>query len=146
MVAAAEQKVRLYPDAEHFLHAVLRGLGFQLAGGGDEGNQGDVHEERVFSAHLEPHLADGFEEGKGFDVADRPANLDDHNVHAFRNLFDRCFDLVGYVRDDLHGFAEIVAAALFGEDGFVDAAGGPIIVAGKVGRRLTRVGRELELV
>jgi len=34
---------------------------------------------------------------------------------------------VGDVRNDLNGFAEVIAAALFGEDGFVDAAVVPVI-------------------
>src|SRR5437899_65797 len=108
MVTAAEQNVRLNPDAEHFLHAVLRRLGFQLAGGGDEGNQGDVHEEGVLRAHFEAHLADGFEKGKGFDVADSAANLDNDHIYALRNFFYGCFDFVGDVRDDLDRFAEVV--------------------------------------
>ena len=31
--------------------------------------------------------------------------------------------------NDLNGFAEVIAAAFLGENGFVDAAGGPVIVA-----------------
>jgi hypothetical protein len=34
-VAAANQHVRLNSDAQHFLHAVLRRLGFQFARGGE---------------------------------------------------------------------------------------------------------------
>ena len=37
------------------------------------------------------------------------------------------------MRNDLHGFAEIVAAALLGDDLLVDAAGGEIVVAGEAG-------------
>ena len=46
---------------------------------------------------------------------------------------DRGLDLIGDVRNHLHGLAEIIAAALFGENRFVDAAGGPVVVAGKLG-------------
>jgi len=67
----------------------------------------------VFSLpNSEAHLADGFEEWKRFDVADRAADFDDDDVYAFGNFFDGGFDFVGDVRNDLHGFAEIVAAAL----------------------------------
>ena len=38
-------------------------------------------------------------------------------------------DLVGDVRDDLDGAAEVVAAALLGDDAVVDAAGGHVGVA-----------------
>src|SRR5712671_5858599 len=132
-VAAAQQNVRLDTDAEHFFYAVLGWLGFQFACGGDEGNQGDVDEECVFCAEFETHLADGFEEGKGLDVADGASDFDDDDVHTFRNFPDGGFDFVGDMRNDLNGFAEKIAAALFGENCFVNAAGGPIIVAGKLG-------------
>jgi len=42
------------------------------------------------------------------------------------------FNFVGDVRDDLHGFAEIIPAALLGENRFVNAAGRPIIVAAQL--------------
>ena len=118
VIAAAKQDVRLNPDAQHFFHAVLRGLGFEFAGSGDERNQRDVNEESVFRAELEAHLADGFEEGKRFDVADRAANLHDDDVDAVGDFFD---------------------------SGFVDAAGGPVIVAGKFGVSEALVVAEVEV-
>src|SRR5208283_1983479 len=41
-------------------------------------------------------------------------------------------DFVSDVRDYLDGLAEIVPAALLGDDGFVDAARGPVIIARQV--------------
>src|SRR6266446_1801236 len=145
MVAAAKQNVRLNPDAQHFFYAVLRGLGFQFTGGGDERHQRDVHKERILRAHFQAHLADGFEEGKRLDVANRAANLDDNNVDAFGNFPDGRLDLVSDVRDYLDGFAEVITAALFGEDRFVDAAGRPVIVAGKLGVREAFIVAEIEV-
>ena len=131
-VAAAKQNVRLNPDAQHLLHAVLRGLGLQFACRGNERHERYVHEERVFRPHFQAHLADGFEERKRLDVAHRSANLHNDHVHVFRNLADARFDFVGHVRNHLHRFAEIIAAPLFGENRFVDAAARPVIVAGKL--------------
>ena len=68
-----------------------------------------------------------------------------HDVHAFGNFSEGGFDFVGDVRDDLDGFAEIIAAALFGEDGFVDAAGGPVVVAGQLGVGEALVVAEVEI-
>ena len=39
---------------------------------------------------------------------------------------DPRLDLVGDVRDDLHGVAEVLAAALLGDDRRVDLAGGDV--------------------
>src|SRR5712672_2840550 len=132
-IAAAQQNVGLDTDAEQFFYAVLSGLGFQFTGSGDKGNERHMDEERVFCAEFEAHLTDGFEEGKRFDVADRAADFDDYDVHGFGNFPNGGFDFVSDVGDDLNGFAEEVAAALFGEDGFVDTAGGPVVIAGKLG-------------
>src|SRR5207247_5697010 len=112
VIAAAKQNVRLNPDAQHFLYAVLRWLGFQLAGSGDEGHQGDVHKERVLRTKLQAHLANRFEEGKRFNVADGAADFDNHNVDAFGDFLDSGLNFVGNVRDHLDGFAEVIAAAL----------------------------------
>ena len=132
-IAAAQQDVGLNPDAEHFLDAVLRGLGFEFTGSGDVRDQSNVNEKSVFGAEFEAHLADSFEEGQGFDVANSAADLDDDDVDAFGDAFDAAFDFVGDVGNHLDSFAEVVATAFFGEDGFVDTAGGPVVVASELG-------------
>src|SRR5262249_27584953 len=86
-----------------------------------------------------------FEKRKGLDVADRAADFDDDHVNAFGNFLDDGFDLVGDVRNHLHRFSEIVAAALFRENGFVDAPGGPVIVAGELGVRESLVVPQVEI-
>ena len=144
-VGAAEQDVGLNSDAEQLLHRMLRGLGLQLAGGGDVRHQRDVDEQRVLAAQFLAHLADGFDERQRLDVAHRAADLDDGQVHILRDLLHRALDFVGDVRNDLHGLAEIVAAALFGDDGFVDAAGGPVIVAAQLGVGEALVVAEVEV-
>ena len=132
-ITAAKQNVGLNPNAEHFLDAVLRGLGLELTGSGDVGDERNVNEERVLLAKLQAHLANGFEEGKRFDVADSAADFDDDDVDTFGDAFDTALDFVGDVGNDLDGLAEVVAAALLGEDGFVNTAGSPVIVASKLG-------------
>ena len=124
-VGAAEQDVGLDADREQFFDRVLRGLGLQLLRGGDPGNQRDVNEDRVLAAQFLAHLADGFEERQRFDVADGAADFDDGHVGAVRrDLAHGVLDFVGDVRNDLDGFAQVVAAALLQDDLLVDAAGG----------------------
>ena len=144
-VAAANQNVRLNSDAEHFLHAVLRGLGLQLAGRGDERHQRQVREDHVFRAEFEAHLANRFQERQRFDVAHRAADFDEHHVHAVGHFAEGGLDFVGDVRNHLHGLAEIIAAALLGDDGFVDAAGGPVMVARQVRGGEALVVAEIEI-
>ena len=66
-------------------------------------------------------LADRLEERQALDVADRAADLDEHEIEVVVALEDEFLDRVGDVRDDLDGGAEIVAAALLGDDVGVDA-------------------------
>src|SRR5262245_23253582 len=112
-VAAAEQDVGLNSDGQQLLDRMLRRFGLQLARSGDEGHQRQMDEGGVVASDLIAHLADGFEEGKRFDVAHRAADLDDHHVHSVRNGLDRVLDLVRDVRDHLDGLAQVIAAALF---------------------------------
>jgi hypothetical protein len=62
-------------------------------------------------------LANRLEERLALDVADRAANLDQHDVDVFRDRPDAVFDLVGDVRNDLDRAPEVIAAPLFLNDG-----------------------------
>ena len=78
-------------------------------------------------------LADGLEERQPLDVADRAADLDQHEVDAFAGIGEHeVADLVGDVRDHLHRRPEVVAAALLLDDGLVDLTGGDVIGLGGV--------------
>ena len=102
-------------DGAQLAHAVLHGLGLELVGGRDVGHERQVHEDRVVAPHVLAELAHRLEEGQALDVADRAADLHDHDVGVL--LPDAAadaigLDLVGDVRDHLHGAAEVVAAPL----------------------------------
>ena len=90
--------------------------------------------QHVVPADVLAHLADGLEERQALDVADRPADLDDHHVRVAvaPDADDPLLDLVGDVRDDLDRAAEVVAAALLGDDRGVDAAGRDVGALGQV--------------
>ena len=92
------------------------------------GHEGHVHEADVLAADVVAQLPDRLEERQRLDVADRPADLDDDDlgVRAGRRLADARLDLVGDVRDHLHGGAEEVAAPLLLDDRVVDRAGGHV--------------------
>ena len=81
----------------------------------------------VFTADIVGHLANRFEKRQTFDVADRTADLHDGHVHSLGNPHDALLDLVGNVRHNLDGPAEIVATPLLRDDGIVDTAGRVVI-------------------
>ena len=76
---------------------------------------------------LVAELADRLEERQAFDVADRAADLAQHEVDVLVVGGDEVLDRVGDVRNHLDGRAEIVAAALLGDDLLIDAAGGDVV-------------------
>ena len=85
-----------------------------------------MHEEDAVAAELVTQLACRLEERLRFDVADRAADLGDDHVRTRvlgRLQTHAALDLVGDVRDDLHGVAEVLAAALAGDHLRVDLAG-----------------------
>ena len=92
-------------------------------------------------------LADGFEERQALDVADGAADLDEDEVELVIALEDEVLDGVGDVRDDLDGGAQIVAAALLGDDVGIDAAGGDVValVGGAAGEALVVAEVEIGL-
>ena len=71
------------------------------------------------------------------DVAHRAADLHEGHVHAglLAHAEDARLDLVGDVRDDLHGPAEEAALALLGDDRLVDLARGDGVVPPDGARR-----------
>ena len=133
----SDDDVGLDADAAQLLDRVLGGLRLELAGRGERRQQRHVDVQDVRPADVLAHLADGLEERQRLDVADGPADLDDHDVRiaVAGDAPDALLDLVGDVRDDLDRAAEVVAAALLGDDRLVDAAGGDVARAGSGSRR-----------
>src|SRR6202042_1330460 len=81
---------------------------------------GDVAD--VVPADVPPELADGLNEGDDLDVADGAPDLDDDDVDVLvGQAVDAVLDLVGDVRDDLHGAPQEVAAPLLLDHGAVHA-------------------------
>ena len=105
------------------------GLVLISPGAAHDRHQREVQVDAVAAPELDAELADRLEEGQRLDVADRAADLDHADVGALGAELDAALDLIGDVRDHLHGGAQIVAAALLGDHPLVDAAGGEIAVA-----------------
>ena len=81
----------------------------------------------VAARQIVAELADRFEERQALDVADRAADLDQHEIDALVAVEDEFLDRVGDMRDHLHGRAEIIAAPLLGDQLLIDAAGGDVV-------------------
>ena len=129
-IAAAHDGVRGDADAAQGGHRVLRRFGLQFTRGREVRHERDVQEEAVVAADVVTHLPRRLEERQGLDVADGPADLGDDDMRAqarrparARPCPDASLDLVGDVRDDLDGVAEVFAATLLGDHGRIDLTG-----------------------
>ena len=97
-----------------------------------------MQEEAVVAADVVAYLAGRLQERLRLDVADRAADLGDDDVHELAVLARlghrrmRALISFGDVRDDLDGVAEVLAAALLGDDLGVDLAGGDVGAARQV--------------
>ncbi len=129
-VGAAQQNVGLDADRAQLLHRVLRRLGLQLPGAGDIGQQREVDIDRAAARQVVAELPDRLEIRQALDVADRAADLAQHEIEAVVAVADEFLDRVGDVRDHLDGGAEIIAAAFLGEDLLIDAPGGDVVLPG----------------
>ena len=124
---------------------MLGGLGLQLGGRAHERHERQVHVDDVVAPDVLLELADRLQERQPFDVAHRAAHLDDDDVGVASDLPDRRLDLVRDVRDHLDGAAQIVAPALFLDDGVVDLAGGDVVVARHAARGEPFVVAQIEV-
>ena len=134
VVGAQHDDIGLDAKAAELLDGMLRGLGLDLVGGGDIGNERHVNVADVLGAGLLAVLADGLDKRLRLDVADRAAQLGDDYIGAglLLDAAELVLNGVGDVGNHLHGTAQKVAATLTGDQAFVDGAGRKVGIAGQV--------------
>src|SRR5690606_23823222 len=116
----AQQDVGLDSDTLQLLDRMLRRLGLYLARRAEVRQEREVYEHRALRAELVGFLADRLEERQALDIADRAADLAQHEILAVQVGLDELLDCIGDVRNDLDGGAEIIAASFARDDGRVD--------------------------
>ena len=80
MLGAANQNVGLNTDLPQLADRVLRRLGLQLLGRLQIRHQREMNVQAILLADIERELADRFQKRQALDVADRAADLGDHDV------------------------------------------------------------------
>ena len=97
-----------------------------------------MHEQGPAGTHLHLELSRRLQEGQALDVAHGAAYFHHGDVGVTCAQHYPALDLVGDVRDHLHGAAQVVTATLLAQHRVVHAAGGEIIGAlhGGVGEAL----------
>ena len=74
-----------------------------------------MNEQTVLLPNFQCHLTDRLQERLALNIANRSADFRNHNISSrlFSDRIYKSLDLIGNVRNDLHGIAQILAAALF---------------------------------
>jgi hypothetical protein len=127
LFASADEHVGLDTDLTELPDGVLGRFGFDLCGGFEVWNQGEVDEQAVLATDVLWELPNCFEEWQAFDVTDGSTDFGDHDIGVWVGQpKDRFLDLVGDVRDDLDGFPEELPTPLFFDDPKIDLAGGVV--------------------
>ena len=119
-LGAAHKDIGRDANRAEFLDRVLRWLCLEFTAGLDEGQKRQMHENALSTRLFLAELADRFEKGQAFDIADGAADLTEHEVDLILADADEIFDFIGDMLDDLDGFAQVVAAALFFQDAGID--------------------------
>src|SRR6185437_1800903 len=86
-LGSAYEDVGLYSELHELAHGMLGRFRFHLARRSYERNQGEMDEYSILASDLLAELAHRFEERLRFDVTDRSANLDYHNVVVWCKAF-----------------------------------------------------------
>ena len=147
MFRATNQHVGLHTGLHQRLDGVLHRFGLQFAGGSQVRHQSEVDDDGIVRTQIPLELTDGLDVRQGFDVADRTAYLgnDDIVFTCITEYLDTLFDLVGDVRDYLHGLAQKLTAALLFDDRKVNAAGGYVVGLGGFHIEKTLVMPQVEI-
>jgi len=83
-----------------------------------------MHKDALPAWFVVAELADGLEKRQPFDVAHGAANFAEHEINLVFTHGKEILDLVGDMRDDLNGFAQIIAAPFLFQDVGIDATRG----------------------
>ena len=128
LIDARDDDVGGDAQTAQLLDRVLGRLGLRLVRAGDERNERYVDEQAVAAADFGRYLTDSLEKRLRLDVAGGAADLGDDDVSRglFADRVDERLDLVGDVRNDLHGLAEVLAGALLVQNVPVDLASGEV--------------------
>jgi len=133
------------PISRSSLTEMLGRLGLEFPGGGNPRHQCQMDVTGIVAAFLDAHLADGFEKRQRLDVAHGTAHLDDRHVGAFGPALDENLDLVGDMRNDLNGLAQIFAAPLLLDHRLIDLACGEVVALAHLGAGEALVVAEIEI-
>ena len=132
----AHEYIRDYSEPAQLLHCVLGRFGLLLSHRPHDRDQTDMDEADVLTPDPELKLAQSLDEGSALDISHRTAEFYDTDIGSavvaiarhMRDPLDPLLDLIGDVRDDLHGLPEVVTTTLPFDHSRVDLACGDVVV------------------
>ena len=124
---------------------MLGGLGLDLAGGGDIGHQGQVHQQGLAGPQLHAHLSGCLQKRQGLDVTGGTTDFHDGHIRIPCPFADLQLDLVGNMGNDLDGGAQVLAATLLVQHVLIDTAGGKAVAAAQASADKTLVVTQVQV-
>ena len=87
--------------------------------------------DRVMTPHFPLELTDRFQKRLALNISDSTADFNDRDLITVRIIrsIETGFDLIGDMRDDLHGASDVVTVPFSGKDSLIDLSGSDIGVA-----------------
>ena len=123
LFAATHNDIWLNTTRTKLCNAVLSGLCLLLTTWPDKRHQSDMQVTHIVAACFVTKLTDCLQEGQNLNVAHSAAHFGDHNIGVIgSNTANTALDLVGDVRDNLHGLSEVVATSFSGKNCLVDGS------------------------
>src|SRR4030043_2282637 len=92
-----------------------------------------MNEYRFLFSRFITDLTNRFQERKTFNTPHGAADLHDGNIVSFSRFKDKIFNFISDVRNYLHGFAQIIAASFFGNNGIINLSGGEVVTLSHAG-------------
>src|SRR3989339_908914 len=86
-----------------------------------------MHVYDVVAAYVQSELPDSFEKRQAFNVANRAADFDYDDIISLCKSVEPAFYFVGYMRDNLYGFAKVIPAPLGGNNRLVYLPRGNVV-------------------
>ena len=129
-LGAANDDVRLNADLAQLGDRLLGRLGLSLTRRLDVRQQRDMDETDIFLSDLERVLPQGFEEKQTLHITHGAADFGDEHIDIgilFRDFVDARLDLIGHMRNELHGLAQVLAAPLFADHRVEDLTRGKVV-------------------
>ena len=147
VLCPANDDIRPHTALLEGLHRVLGGLGLEFFGGAQIRDERQVDGHGVLFRQFPLQLAHRLHEGLRFHITNGSADFRQNDVVLSGTAQQEhpALDFVRNVGDNLHGFAQVGALALLGNDRVINLAGGYVVGLGSIDAQVALIMSEVQV-